>query len=126
MERLIDANADEGRTHGPAFVGPDGKLADSRSYDESFKVYLERIQAGTELIEDKENVRERYGLFRTPRKTAQSRIQRAGFGQQFQDSFNRWKTAENAGTRRVKRAMRDHYAEAALLMPVTWVGSYVL
>ena len=53
--------------------------------------------------------------------TATTRIERAGFGNDFVDKMNRWRAQENAQGRLVRR-----YADALLLMPTTWVGSYVL
>ncbi|KAL7545031.1 hypothetical protein ACHAWF_010535 [Thalassiosira exigua] len=127
VEKLIQVAAEEGRVSGPAFAMPDGRLADSRGYDERFLLYMERVQAeDNNLISEGEKLRDWYSLFRTPRKTAQTRIVCAGFGESFQKEFSRWKQVERAGTRRVRRGMPDHYAEATLLMPVTWVGSYVL
>jgi len=38
----------------------------------------------------------------------------------------RWRSQEGAKGRAVKRRMNAHYAEAVLLMPTTWLGSYVL
>ncbi|KAL7534137.1 hypothetical protein ACHAWF_004730, partial [Thalassiosira exigua] len=121
VEKLIQVAAEEGRASGPAFASAGGELADSRSYDERFLLYMERVQAEDKgLIDKDEKLREWYSLFRTPRKTAQTRIVRAGFGDSFQKAFSRWAQVEKAGTRRVKRGMPEHYAEATLLMPVTW------
>ena len=60
------------------------------------------------------------------RKTATTRIERAGFGNEFVDKMNRWRAQENAQGRQVKRRMNALYADALLLMPTTWVGSFVL
>ena len=80
----------------------------------------------TQLIDKDESVGESYGISRTMRKTAQTRIKNAGFDEKFQICFNRWKNVEKAGARRVRRPMPEYYAEAALLMPTTWLGAHVL
>ena len=67
-----------------------------------------------------------YLTFRTPRKTATTRIERTGFGHQFVDQMNRWRTQERAEGRAPRRHMNAHYADALLLMPTTWMGLYVL
>ncbi|KAL7521045.1 hypothetical protein ACHAWF_000284 [Thalassiosira exigua] len=127
MEKLIQVAAEEGRASGPAFTSAVGQLTDSKSYDERFLLYMESVQAEDEgLIAKDEKLRERYSLFWTPRKTAQMRIIRSRFEDSFRKAFSRWAQVEKAGTRRVKRGMPEHYTEAMLLMPVTWVGSYVL
>ncbi|KAL7550466.1 hypothetical protein ACHAWF_013693 [Thalassiosira exigua] len=126
VEALLGVCRSEGRMAGPAFADRTGKLATSLEYDVGFRNYMERVQRDTTLIPKDWDVRAMYGIHRTPRKTAQTRIKRAGFGVTFQQVFNRWRGVERAGVRRVRRPMHDYYAEATLLMPTTWLGAYVL
>ena len=87
---------------------------------------MAKVQQETQLIPKDWDVWELYGINRTMRKTAQTRIKRAGFGITFQNVFNRWRDVERAGGRRVRRPMHEYYAEATLLMPTTWLGAYFL
>jgi hypothetical protein len=73
----------EGRIHGPAFASPEGILASSTDYDALFRKYLHVVQEETELIPGDQDVDALYSTFRTPRKTATTRIERARFGNQF-------------------------------------------
>jgi hypothetical protein len=63
-----------------------------------------------------------YSTFRTLRKLSTTQLERAGFGDEFVDRMNRWRSQEGAKGRAVKRRMNAHYAEAVLLMPTTWLG----
>ncbi|KAL7545289.1 hypothetical protein ACHAWF_008644 [Thalassiosira exigua] len=91
VEKLIQVAAEEGRVSGPAFAMPDGRLTDSRGYDKHFLLYMEKVQAeDNHLIFEGEKLWDWYSLFRTPRKTAQTCIVCAGFGESFQKQFNRW------------------------------------
>ena len=116
----------EGRVHGPAFADEHGCLASSPDYNSTFQGYLQRVQSETSLIDKDVDVCKVYNTYRTLRKTATTRIERAGFGNEFVDRMNRWRGQEGAQGRMVKRRMNAHYADALLLMPTTWIGSYVL
>ena len=48
------------------------------------------------------------------------RLEPAGFGDDFVDKMNRWKTQEHAKGRSVRRKMNGHYVKASLLSPTTW------
>ena len=87
---------------------------------------MSRVQIETTLLDKDVDVFKVYNTYRTPRKTSTTRIERAGFGNDFVDKMNRWRGQEHAQGRQVKRKMNAHYADAVLLMPTTWVGSYVL
>ena len=60
------------------------------------------------------------------RKTAATCLERAGFGSKFIDQMNRWRAQEQSKGRFVQRRINAHYAEAMLLAPTTWLGSYFL
>ena len=72
------------------------------------------------------DVDSRFSTFRTLRKSAVTRLERAGFGDDFVDKMNRWRTQERAKGGSARRKMNAHYAEASLLLPTTWRGSYFL
>jgi hypothetical protein len=91
-----------------------------------FRRYLKMVQEETDLIPDDHNIDAFYSTFRMPRKTATTRIERSGFGNQFVDQMNRWRPQEKAQGWAARRKMNAHYANALLLMPTTWMGSYVL
>ncbi len=116
----------EGRVTGPAFALVEGTLAASTDYDSMFRKYLCLVQEETDFIPDDHDVDALYSTFRMLRKTATTRIERVGFGNQFVDQMSRWRPWEKAQGRAAWRRMNAHYAEAVLLMPTTWMGSYVL
>jgi hypothetical protein len=126
LEKLIEVCEGEGRREGPAFANADGTLASSTDYDAMFRKYLSIVQDETDLIPDDHDVDALYSTFRMPRKTATMRIERAGFGHHFVDQMNRWRPQEKTQGWAAWRCMNAHYADALLLMPTTWMGSYVL
>ena len=126
IEKLVSVCASEGRFHGPAFADEQGQLALSPDYNSTFQGYLSRVQAETTWIDKDVDVFKVYNTYRTLRKTATTRIERSGFGNDFVDKMNRWRAQEGAQGRLVRRRMNAHYADALLLMPTTWVGWYVL
>jgi hypothetical protein len=116
----------EGRSFGPAFASADGSLTSSLDYNALFRKYLARVQDETSLIPGDLDVDSRFSTFRTLRKSAVTRLERAGFGDDFVDKMNRWRTQKRAKGRPIRRKMNAHYAEASLLLPTTWRGSYFL
>jgi hypothetical protein len=125
MDQLVDIARLEGRRHGPAFASADGTLASSSEYNETFKLFLKRTQDATSLISEKNDVETMYGTARTPRKTLTSRAKRAGFGEEL-DEMNRWSGVEAARNKRPNQKMNVLYADAVLMMPVTWRLSHAL
>ncbi len=124
--KLVEVCESEGRVDGPAFATPGGSLASSPDYVSVFRKYLMVVQEETDLIPGDHDVDLYYSTFCTPRKTATTRIERSGFGHQFVDQMNRWRTQKSSGGRAPRRRMNALYANALLLMPVMWMGSYVL
>jgi hypothetical protein len=72
------------------------------------------------------DVDSRFSTFRTLRKLAVTRLERAGYGDNFVDKMNRWRTQERAKGCSARRRMNAHYTEAILLSPTTWRGLYFL
>ena len=126
IEKLVSVCKAEGQIHGPAFVLAHQVLTSSADYNAVFRKYLGQVQDETDFIPGETDVDAQYSTFRTPRKSSTTRLERAGFGDEFVDRMNRWRSQEGAKGRAVKRRMNAHYAEAVLLMPTTWLGSYVL
>ena len=126
LEKLVHVCESEGRYSGPAFASADGQLASSLDYNALFRKYLARIQDETSLIPGDLDVDSRFSTFRSLRKSAVTRLERAGFGDDFVDKMNRWRTQERAKGRSPKRRMNAHYAEAVMLSPTTRRGSYFL
>ena len=96
MEKLVEVCEREGRSKGPAFATPGGTLAASPDYDAVFRKYFKVVQEGTDLIPGDHDVDSLYSTYRTPQKTATTRIEWAGFGQKFVDQMNRWRTQERS------------------------------
>ena len=126
LEKLVEVCQSERRIDGPAFATADGLLPASPDYDALFWQYLTTVQEETKLIRGDHDVNALYSTFHTPKKTATTRIQQAGFGRQFVDQMNRWRGQEMAQGRAAQCWLNAHYAEALLLMPTTWLGLYVL
>jgi len=126
VEQLVAVCTCEGRFDGPAFATPNGRLAASGDYDALFKKYLTEVRDDTGLIDERADINALYNLNRTPRKTALTRAKRAGLDGTLQDEMNRWRSVERAKGKKVGFNMRDHYSEACLLMPRTWMYSYSL
>ena len=127
MEKLLEVCDYKGRFTGPAFATPDRRLALSPNYDAVFQKSLKMVQEDeSDLIPSDHDVDSLYSTFRTPRKTSTTRIERSGFGHHFVDQMNRWRTQERSEGRAPRRRMNAHYADALLLMPTTWMASYVL
>jgi len=128
IEKLVEVSEAEGRSSGPAFATPAGNLASMGDYNSVFKSYLKEVQSttGLNLIPEGNDVDEMYNLNRTPRKSALTRAKRAQLDKSLQDEMNRWRTVENAKGKKVRFNMNDHYSEACLLMPRTWMYVYAL
>jgi hypothetical protein len=126
VEKLVEVCESEGRVTGPAFASAEGTLAASTDYDLMFRKYLCLVQDEMDFIPNDHDVDALYSTFRMLCKTATTRIERAGFGNQFVDQLNRWRPQEKAQGCAGWQRMNAHYAEAVLLMPTTWMGSYVL
>ena len=126
VEKLLEVCEYEGRFDRPAFATPDGHLASSPNDDAVFRKYLKLVQEETDLVPLDHDVDALYSTFCTPRKTVTTRIERAGFGHQFVDQMNWWRTQERLEGRAPRRRTNAHYADALMLMPTTWMGLYVL
>jgi hypothetical protein len=96
LEKLIEVCHSECRLNGPAFELADGLLASSTDYNAMFRKYLNVMQDKTVLIPNDHDFDAFYSTFCTPRKTATTRIEQAGFGHQFVDQMKRRRPQEKA------------------------------
>jgi hypothetical protein len=91
-----------------------------------FQKYLSPVQEETDLIPEDQDVESRYSMSRTPRKTPVTRLERAGFSDDFVDRMNRWRAQERSKGHYIWQRMNAHYTDAMLLAPTTWLGLYFL
>ena len=126
IEKLVSVCACKGCFHGPVFADADSFLGSSMDYNSTFQGYLARVQLETTLMDKDVDVSKVYNMYRTLRKTVTTRIEQVSIGNNLVDKMNRWMAQEGAQGRLVRRRMNAHYADALLLMPTTWVDSYVL
>jgi hypothetical protein len=85
-----------------------------------------QVQEDMNLIPEDQEIESCYLTNRTPQKTVVTRLERAGFGEEFINRMNRWRAQDQSKGRFVCQRMNTHYAEAMLLAPTTWLGSYFL
>ncbi len=85
-----------------------------------------RVQEDTNLIPEDQEIESCYLTNRTLQKTVVTRLEQAGFGEEFIDRMNRWRAQDQSKGRLVCWRMNAHYAEAMLLAPTTWLGLYFL
>jgi hypothetical protein len=126
MEKLVEVYGMEGRVYGPAFATPNSKLAMSVDYDSVFWQYLRLVQENTDLIPEDQEVDTHFSTNRPPRKTAVTRLEQAGIGEEFINGMNRWRSQDQNKEHFVRHKMSAHYAEAMLMAPTTWLGSHFL
>jgi len=118
VKRLLAARKEEGRFHGPAFVGSDGNPLKSMDIEAEVLDLLARIQTGfSDLIPSEINVHEEYGISRSFRRGATSEARARGVPREDIDLANRWRNFEQAKGRRPRQNMRDHYSDIRLLIP---------
>jgi hypothetical protein len=117
---------EEGRTSGFAFADADDVPPDSTEYNALFCQGLSRLQKQhQDLFSSKEDVT-RYGISRSLRKLAVTRVGKAGLLGSEIGSVNRWQSVEQAKGSRPKHNMQTHYTDARALAPMTWRYSHML
>ncbi len=126
IEKLTEVCQSEGRFDKPAFASADSLLASSTDYNAMYRKYLNIVQDETNLNPADHNVDTLYSIFCMPKKTVTIRIEQAGIGNQFVDQMNQWKPQERVQGGAARQQMNAHYTKALLVMPTTWMGSYVL
>jgi hypothetical protein len=121
VNRLITFKARQGFTAGPAISDLHGRILSHRSLNDSLLDILEDLfDTHRELfpssVADKETLRKRVQVYRTLRRTSDTRAIDKKVGKNDIDVVNRWKSLEKADGNRPRRPMQQHYAELELLL----------
>ena len=121
VARLMAFKQTQGYVDGPAISDMSGKVLTHRALNDSLLEVLEDLSdTHRELfpasIPDKEMLRKRVQVYRTLRRTSDTRALEQKVSQSDIDVVNRWKALERADRNRPHRPMRQHYAELELLI----------
>jgi hypothetical protein len=110
VKRLMAVCREEGRSSGLAFASATGSPPCSTDYNAFFRQYLCRLQQEQpEIFSEEEDVT-RYGISRTPRRSAVTRAGQAGLSTLVVESMNRWRTVESAKAARPKLMILPTYS----------------
>jgi hypothetical protein len=97
LEQLVEVQAEEGCSHGPAFGYSNGLVATLHKYDGILHHFLQMIQQeNPEMIAEDDDVQSNYGFFCTFRKSLEAKARAAGRDSSTLNAMNRWRTIENA------------------------------
>jgi hypothetical protein len=121
VTRLIEFKRSRGHTNGPAISDLSGNVLSHRAMNDAMMEVLEELfDSHRELfpasIPDKETLRVRIQVYRTLRRTSDTRALEQKVDRSDIDVVNRWKALERANGNRPNRPMRQHYAELELLL----------
>jgi hypothetical protein len=121
VARLMDFKRARGHVSGPAISDINGRVFSHRVMNDALLEVLEELfDSHRELfppsISSKEILRQRVQVFRTLRRTSDTRAIEKKVRQSDIDVVNRWKSLERADGNRPNRPMRQHYAELELLI----------
>jgi hypothetical protein len=121
LARLMAFKRTLGCVNGPAISDLGGRVYLHRALNDSLLDVLEDLfDTHRELfpasISDKEILRERIQVYRTLRRTSDTRALEQKVAQSDIDVVNRWKSLERADGNRPHRPMRQHYAKLELLL----------
>jgi hypothetical protein len=122
LERLLDLKEGQGLVDGPAISDASGQAYKTRDINDCFHDVLEDLFATSHSlfpshITSTQMLRERYQVFRTYRKSSDSRALAQGVSPNDVDVVNRWQAVEKAQGARPNRSMRQYYAAVHLLKP---------
>jgi hypothetical protein len=121
LDHLMTFKASLGFRTGPAISDIRGQILSNSSLNDSLLEILEVFfDSHRELfpasVTDKEMLRKRVQVYRTLRRTSDTRAINKRIGQADIDVVNRWNSLESADGNRPHRPMRQHYAELELLI----------
>jgi hypothetical protein len=121
LKRLLEFKRSRGHTDGPAISDLHGRVFSHRVMNDALLELLEELfDSHRELfppsISSKEILRQRVQVYRTLRRTSDTRAIEKKVRQTDIDVVNRWKAVESADGNRPNRPMRQHYAELELLI----------
>jgi hypothetical protein len=113
--------AAQGLTDGPAVSKENGHLFSSKAVDDSMLEVLEDLFISNRdlfptKIETSQDLRKSYQVFRTLRRTPDTRALEMRVSKDDVDVVNRWASVEKAQGRRPGREMRHSYADVTLLL----------
>jgi hypothetical protein len=119
ISRLMYAHSRAGRKHGPAIADERGNLFTSRDLNLMFLEAIEPIfDQARELFPpdmERQQLSTAYQVFRTLRKSSDSRALNQGVGKDDIDLINRWSKQEGANGRKPTLEMRQYYAQMELI-----------
>ena len=121
LNRLMALKQEQGFVDGPAISDETGHVYSTRALDDCLHEILEELfdlnrELFPPVITTKEELKKRYQVFRTFRRTSDSRALEEKVGSDDIDVVNRWKSVERAKGARPTRTMRQHYADLSLLL----------
>jgi hypothetical protein len=121
VDDLIKIKEKIGLRDGPAISDSAGIALKSMDLNDCLHEILEDLfdnkrELFTKHVLDKELLRKSYQVFRTFRRTSDTRALEMGVSKDDIDVVNRWKSVECAKGTRPNRPMRHHYAELSLLV----------
>jgi hypothetical protein len=121
VARLLEFKRARGQITGPAISDINGRVFSHRVMNDALLEILEELfDSHRELfppsISSKEILRQRVQVYRTLRRTSDTRAIEKKVRQSDIDVVNRWKSLERADGNRPNRPMRQHYAELELLI----------
>jgi hypothetical protein len=121
VSRLIEFKRSRGIIDGPAISDVAGDVLSHQALNDSLLEVLEELfDSHRELfppsVPDKETLRRRVQVYRTLRRTSDTRALNQKVNAADIDVVNRWKSVERADGNRPHRPMRQHYAELELLL----------
>jgi hypothetical protein len=121
VDDLIKIKEKIGLRDGPAISDSAGIALKSMDLNDCLHEILEDLfdnkrELFPKHVLDKEKLRKSYQVFRTFRRTSDTRALEMGVSKDDIDVVNRWKSVERAKGTRPNRPMRHHYAELSLLV----------
>jgi hypothetical protein len=121
INRLIMLKESQGRVSGPAISDETGVIFSSRAMDDALHEVLEDLFATKRnlfppTIESVDELRKRYQVFRSFRRSSDTRALERRVAETDIDIVNRWATVKKAKGRRPGFAMRNYYADITLLI----------
>ena len=121
INRLILLKKSQGRLSGPAISDEAGVIFSSRAMDDALHEVLEDLfemkkSLFPPTIESGDELRKRYQVFRSFRRSSDTRALEQRVATTDIDTINRWATFEKAKGRRPGLAMRNYYADITLLI----------
>jgi hypothetical protein len=117
VERLISVKRNMGQTHGKLFTR-NLRRAKLCEFEDDFYRMIERIQDTTDLIPPDIDVRSKYGLPRTTRRTATAHARNMRLPKDLMDAIHRWGKEMNAKTGVPRLDMQDTYTTIDSISPL--------